>query len=150
MSSDNKTRAAASKMDPLPIATTAFTTAPLLKDAQVAIVTTGALLAEGQRDWSQGEQTFRVIPREERKLRMAHWSLNYDRAGFTSDLNVVFPIDRLEELAREGIIGAVAPRHIAFMGALHDTLSTIRLDTGPAAAKILRDDGTNVVVITGV
>jgi len=150
MSADSKTRASAAKMDALPITATAFTVPPKLANAQVAIVTTGALLADGQRDWSQGEQTFRVIPRDERRLRMAHWSLNYDRTGFTSDLNVVFPIDRLEELAREGIIGAVAPRHISFMGALHDTLSTIRLDTGPAAAKILRDDGTNVVILTGV
>ncbi len=150
MSADAQTRKAAAQMPPLTFATTPFTKPPPLKDARVAIVTTAALLGEGQRDWVQGEQTFRVIERRQRNLRMAHWSLNYDRTGFTSDLNVVFPIDRLEELANDGIIASVAPRHVAFMGALHDTLSTIRLDTGPAAAKLLRDDGTNVVVITGV
>lgn len=150
MSADNQTRANAAAMPPLPFTTTPFTPPPPLASAQVAIVTTGALIGEGQSDWTQGEQTFRVIPRAERNLRMAHWSLNYDRIGFTSDLNVVYPIDRLEELAAGGVIGAVAPRHLSFMGALHDTLSTIRLDTGPAAAKMLRDDGTSVVVITGV
>lgn len=150
MSADAQTRKTPAAMPPLAFATTPFTKPPALKDAKVAIVTTAALLAEGQRDWAQGEQTFRVIERGRHDLRMAHWSLNYDRTGFTSDLNVVFPIDRLEDLAKQGIIGGVAPRHVAFMGALHDTLSTIRLDTGPAAAKLLRDDGTNVVVITGV
>jgi D-proline reductase (dithiol) PrdB len=80
---------------------------------------------------------------------MAHWSLNFDRTGFTADVNVLFPIDRLEELAADGVIGGVAPRHLSFMGALHDTLSTIRLDTGPAAAKLLRDDGVGVVLLTG-
>jgi D-proline reductase (dithiol) PrdB len=150
MSADAQTRKTSAQMPPLSFARTAFTKPPAIKDAKVAIVTTAALLAEGQRDWVQGEQTFRVIERGQRDLRMAHWSLNYDRTGFVSDLNAVFPIDRLEELAKDGVIGAVAPRHLAFMGALHDTLSTIRLDTGPAAAKMLRDDGTNVVVITGV
>ncbi len=62
---------------------------------------------------------------------------------------MLYPIDRLEELAAEGVIGGVAPRHLSFMGALHDTLSTIRLDTGPAAAKLLRDDGVSVVLLTG-
>jgi D-proline reductase (dithiol) PrdB len=150
MSADAQTRKAAAAMPPLTFAKMPFTKPPALRNAKVAIVTTAALLAEGQRDWVQGEQTFRVIDRGQRDLRMAHWSLNYDRTGFTSDLNVVFPIDRLDELAKNGIIGGVAPRHLAFMGALHDTLSTIRLDTGPAAAKLLRDDGTDVVVITGV
>lgn len=150
MSADAQTRKTAAQMPPLSFAATPFTKPPTLRNARVAIVTTAALLAQDQRDWVQGEQTFRVIERAARNLRMAHWSLNYDRTGFTSDLNVVFPIERLEEMAKDGTIGSVAPRHLAFMGALHDTLSTIRLDTGPAAAKLLRDDGTDLVVITGV
>ncbi|MGH7662219.1 MAG: glycine/sarcosine/betaine reductase selenoprotein B family protein [Vulcanimicrobiaceae bacterium] len=150
MSADAQTRKTPAQMPPLTFAGTAFTKPPALKEAKVAIVTTAALLADGQRDWLQGEETFRVLERGQRNLRMAHWSLNYDRTGFVSDLNVVFPIDRLEELAKDGVIGGVGPRHLAFMGALHDTLSTIRLDTGPAAAKMLRDDGVSVVVLTGV
>lgn len=149
MTADQQTRASAAEMPVLEFPMTAFCAAPSLANARVAIVTTGALVSEGQADWAQGEQTFRVLNRSERAMRMAHWSLNFDRTGFTTDLNVLYPIDRLEELAAEGIIGAVAPSHISFMGALHDTLSTIRLDTGPAAAKLLRDDGVNVVLLTG-
>ena len=49
------------------------------------------------------------------------------------------------------VIGSVASRHISFMGAQPDhNLSTMRLDTGPAAAKILRDDGVDVVLLTPV
>ena len=37
------------------------------------------------------------------------------------------------------------------MGAqLDHTLTTIRLDTGPAAARLLRDDGVDVVLLTPV
>jgi D-proline reductase (dithiol) PrdB len=62
----------------------------------------------------------------------------------------VFPIDRLRELADADRIGSVAPRHLSFMGAQHETLTTMRLDSGPAAAKLLRRDGVDVVVLTGV
>ena len=148
-SADAQTRANAADMPVLEFETTAFNAAPKLSSAKVAIVTTGALVTDEHSDWVQGEETFRMLPRAERAFRMAHWSLNFDRTGFTSDINVLYPIDRLEELAQQGTIGAVAPRHLSFMGALHDTLSTIKLDTGPAAAKLLRDDGVDVVLLTG-
>jgi D-proline reductase (dithiol) PrdB len=66
------------------------------------------------------------------------------------DLNVVYPIDRLEELAAQGIIGSVAPRHLSFAGNQPDDVSTIRLDTGPSAAAELRQDGVDVVILTPV
>jgi len=130
--------------------TTAFTVAPPLREARVAIVTTGGLLARGAPGWKRGEQSFRVFAAGERDLQMGHWSINYDRTGFSADINVVYPIDRLGELAADGIIGSVAPRHLSFMGALDDTMATLRLDSGRAAAKLLRDDGVQVVLLTGV
>ena len=36
--------------------------------------------------------------------------------GFQRDLNVVYPIDRLGELAAEGAIGGVAETHFTVMG----------------------------------
>jgi D-proline reductase (dithiol) PrdB len=50
-------------------------------------------------------------------LVMTHISTNFDRTGFQQDWNVVFPLDRLRELAQEGIIGSVADYHYSFMGA---------------------------------
>jgi len=47
---------------------------------------------------------------------MSHVSASFDRSGFQQDLNVVFPIDRLQELAQEGVIGSVADFHYSFMG----------------------------------
>jgi D-proline reductase (dithiol) PrdB len=41
---------------------------------------------------------------------------NFDRAGFQRDLNVVYPIDRLRELAAAGVIGGVAETHFTVMG----------------------------------
>ena len=84
-------------------------------------------------------------------MQLSHFSPNVDRPGFAADLNVVYPIDRLHEMAASGEIGSVASRHLSFMGAQADeTYSTMLLDTGPAAAQILREDGVDVVLLTPV
>ena len=83
-------------------------------------------------------------------LVLGHWSPNFDRTGFGIDVNVVYPIDRLEELAADGTIGSVAPRHFAFAGNQPDTVSELRLDTGPACAVELTADQVDVVLLTPV
>jgi D-proline reductase (dithiol) PrdB len=62
---------------------------------------------------------YRIIPGNiaAGDLVMSHLSTNFDRTGFQQDWNLVFPIDRLKELAAEGIIGSVADFHYSFMGA---------------------------------
>ena len=47
---------------------------------------------------------------------MSHVSINFDRAGFQRDLNVVYPVDRLRELVAEGVIGGMAETNFTVMG----------------------------------
>ena len=49
-------------------------------------------------------------------LLMSHVSINFDRAGFQRDLNVVYPVDRLRELATEGVIAGMAETNFTVMG----------------------------------
>lgn len=128
----------------------AFHRPPPLHQATVAVVTTAGLHAPDQPAWQDQEQSFRVIDRRQRALRIGHRSANWDRSGFVDDVNVVLPLDRLEEYADEGVIGAVAPRHLSFMGAVRGTLATLRMDSGPAAATLLTDDDVDVVLLTPV
>jgi len=121
-----------------------------LSECRVAIVTTAALHTAGDEGFTPDDPSFRILPSDRRDLRLGHWSPNFDRSGFTADLDVVYPIDRLEELAARGTIGSVAPRHYAFAGNQEDTLTGIRLDHGPAVAKLLRDDEVDVVLLTPV
>lgn len=94
---------------------------PPLKERRVAIISTAGLYVRGGRPFSFGLADYRVIPgdADARDLVMGHVSTNFDRTGFQQDLNVVFPLDRLKELAAEGVIGAVAEFHYSFMGATH-------------------------------
>ncbi|MEM1249419.1 MAG: glycine/sarcosine/betaine reductase selenoprotein B family protein [Acidobacteriota bacterium] len=128
----------------------AFVRPPTLAEATVAVVTSAGLQRPGDDIWKQGDQSFRQFNASERDLTLSHVSNNFDRSGFVADLNVVYPLDRLDELATEGVIGAVSSTHLSFMGALDETMSTLRHDTGPAAAEVLKEAGTDVVLLTPV
>ena len=94
---------------------------PPLSERRVAIVSTAGLHRREDRPFtSEPGDYYRVIPGEIKasELFMSHMSTNFDHTGFQQDWNVLFPIDRLREFAKEGIIGSVADFHYSFMGAL--------------------------------
>ena len=126
-----------------------FTPAPALADANVAIVTTAGLHGAGEPSFGLLDAAFRVLPAGTAEITMSHNSQNFDRSGIMLDRNVAYPVDRLEELVASGTIGAVSPANLSFMGAQQD-LTTILLDTGPRAAELLREQGTDVVLLTPV
>lgn len=137
---------------PVPVfETTAWTplTRPL-SEARVALVTTAGLHLDGDPGWSRGDEGFKVLPADDRDVRLGHQSANFDRTGFLLDVNVAYPVDRLAEMCDEGALGSLGARNLSFMGALNGTLETIRLDSGPAAAALLREDGVEVVLLTPV
>ena len=121
-----------------------------LSEARVAIVTSAALHRPDQERFAPGDKGFRALDRSDRDIVMGHWSPNFDHTGFQIDLNVVYPIERLEELLSDGVIGDVAPRHYAFAGNQPETVSELRLDTGPACAQQMLADAVDVVVLTPV
>jgi D-proline reductase (dithiol) PrdB len=130
---------------------TSFNEPKPLHLARVAIVTTAALHREGADGFELGDSDFHyeTLPRDARDLSLGHHSVNFDRGGFAADINVVYPIDRLEELAENGTIGAVADNHYTFAGNQSDTVSEIRLDSGPLCAKEMLKEGVDVVLLTG-
>ncbi|MBI4296559.1 MAG: selenoprotein B glycine/betaine/sarcosine/D-proline reductase [Chloroflexi bacterium] len=97
-----------------------WVTGPPLSKRRVAIISTAGLHRRDNRPFTrQPGDYYRIIPGniEANDLLMSHVSLGFDRTGFQQDWNVAFPIDRLRELANEGVIGSVASFHYSFMGA---------------------------------
>ncbi|MEM7078623.1 MAG: glycine/sarcosine/betaine reductase selenoprotein B family protein [Pseudomonadota bacterium] len=127
----------------------AFNTPKPLREATVAIVTSASLHHSDDADFDPVDTGFRVLERERRDILVGHWSPNFDASGVSADLNVVYPIDRLEELAADGTIGAVADIHLAVAGNQFD-LSGIRMDGGPAGAALLLQHEVDVVLLTPV
>jgi D-proline reductase (dithiol) PrdB len=128
---------------------TAFTTPKPLAECTVAIVTTASLHHADQDDFERGDVTFRVLDGSRRDLALGHWSPNFDTSGYAADVNVVFPIDRLNELVASGRIGRVADKHLSYAGNQFD-LAAMRLDSAPAGAALLKAAGVDVVLLTPV
>src|SRR5438270_1139880 len=93
-------------------ATTPWVNGPPLTERRVAIVSSAGLVVRGEKPFRGRDADYRVIPSETRpeQLMFSHISINLDRSGFQEDWNGVFPLDRLRELAAEGVIGSVAAR----------------------------------------
>lgn len=96
-----------------------WATGPRLSNRRVAIISTAGLHRWDDRPFESITGDYRVIPGniEAKDLVMTHISTNFDRTGFQQDWNVVFPLDRLHELAERRVIGSVADYHYSFMGA---------------------------------
>jgi len=70
----------------------------------------------------------------------------YNHADAEQDINCVFPLDRLKELAATGFIGEVAPRFwTGFMGRIYDRTRLIT-ESIPAFIRELRGDEIDVLV----
>ena len=92
---------------------------PPLSERRVCVLSTAGLHCRGDAPFVGYAADYRVIPggADMDDLVMSHLSTNFDRTGFYQDVNVAFPIDRLRELAEEGVIGSIADHHFSFMGA---------------------------------
>lgn len=63
-----------------------------------------------------GDYTFRRVPSGARVEELEIHQLKYPTAGAARDLNVIFPIERLRELAAEGVIGGLTEHFYTFIG----------------------------------
>ncbi len=127
-----------------------FVAGPPLKQRRVAIVTTAGLHRKDQPAFNLADTGYRVIDGRAngRDLVMSHSSVNFDRTGFQQDVNVVFPIDRLRELASEGKIGSVADFHYSLMGALWEPHEIA--DTAQVIAGLLKQDRVDAALLVPV
>ncbi|MBC6439144.1 MAG: selenoprotein B glycine/betaine/sarcosine/D-proline reductase [Rhodospirillales bacterium] len=115
---------------------------------RVALISSAGLKLPGDRPFSEGSNDYRVIPAERaRDVVMDHVSVSHDRTGFHHDVNIVFPLARLQELADGGVIGSVADFHYSFMGATDPNEMEAH---ARQLAGVMKADGVNTVVLTPV
>lgn len=119
-----------------------------LKDMTIALATAaGVHLKSDKRFNLAGDTTFRAIPNTATVDEMMVSHGGYDNGDVNKDINCMFPIDRLHELAAEGFIKGVAPIHYAFMGG-GGNQHVFTEETGPAIAAKLKEEGVDGVVMT--
>jgi len=120
-----------------------------LKDMRVALATAaGVHLKSDKRFNLAGDTGYREIPHNSGTDNMMVSHGGYDNADVNKDINCMFPVDRLEELVKEGFIKEAAPVHFGFMGG-GGNQEVFTNETGPEIAKKLKDENVDAVVLTG-
>lgn len=130
-------------------ATQPFVAPRPLSSHRVAMVSTAALIRRGDAPFPVGSGEFRVLPTDlpADALLMSHVSVNFDRSGWQHDINTIYPIDRLRELAAEGLIDSVADAHYSVMGATDPRAMS---ETAAAMAEAMHADRVSAVLLSPV
>jgi D-proline reductase (dithiol) PrdB len=131
-----------------------------LAEAQIGLLTSAGLYLDGEQAPFDGERekaeptwgdpTHRVLPAalDGRALGMMHLHLNHE--DVLADPEIALPLGGLAVLAAEGRVGSVAPRHVSVMGYQQAGLEVWRAETAPAIVELLRDQGTDGLILAPV
>ena len=119
-----------------------------LSKSKVALVSTAGFHLRGDKPFSNGDTSFRIIPSdtEPANIIQSHTSIGFDRTETFRDINITYPVDRLLELVESGTIGSIAENYYSFMGALSDVTKLIE-QHGPEVANLMKQEGVDVVLL---
>jgi D-proline reductase (dithiol) PrdB len=115
-----------------------------LDEARIALLSSAGMfmsnsqepfdLERERREPTWGDPTFRVIPSEVSQSQIDVSHLHINTADLLKDINVALPIDRLNELVDEGVVGAAATEHYSLMGYQQEGVEVWETETGPEIA----------------
>jgi D-proline reductase (dithiol) PrdB len=124
-----------------------------LEQSTVALVTSAALTAPGQPPMDgphiEGDYGIRLLDVDLPTQSLSIWHTHFDVEPAKQDFNVVYPIDRMKELAAEGAFGRVGPRSVSFMGYFTNVFR-MRDEVCPRVVAALEADGADAAVVVPV
>lgn len=119
-----------------------------LEDASICLVSTAGVRLAGDAPFQvEGDATWRVIPSEADAKDLRYDDTHYDHACVDRDLNCVFPIDRVRELAAERRVGGLTARHFSL--GFSPALRELREKTIPALVREVDRERPGAVLLTG-
>ena len=121
-----------------------------LSESKVALVTSAGLHLRDDKPFVMGgDSSYRVLPSSTPvgDILQSHASIGFDHTGIYRDINVTYPVDRVQELTDQGVIGSLGENNYSFMGALRDTSEVVE-QTGPEVARKLVNEGVEVAFLT--
>ena len=126
-----------------------------LRDSRAAVVSSAGFVQPGQEPFDDsilgGDCSFREIPADTdvSTLMDTQRSDLYDHSGLRQDPNLVFPLDRLGELVKNGRIGSLNRRHLSLMGSITAPGRLVK-KTAPVAVRKLVEDGVDIALLVPV
>ena len=113
-----------------------------------ALVTTAGAHLRDQKPFNvDGDNSWRLLPGDVQADQLMITHEHYDHTDADRDINCIFPIDRLRELAEEGIIGGVSDKHIGFMGYTQQ-MRDLYERAAPEVAKLISRSKADAVLLT--
>jgi hypothetical protein len=104
------------KQDQVPLARLAKP----LSECRLTLVSSAGVQPKGTMPFDVvhpvGDYSFRRVPSASRPGDLEIHQIKYPTHGAVRDLNVIFPIERLQELAAEGVIGGLTASFFSFIG----------------------------------
>jgi len=123
-----------------------------LSESRLALITTAGVHLKTQEPFdmvdSSGDPSFREIPSDSgiEDLMITHDY--FDHKDADTDINIVYPSERLRELVEEGKIGSLSSSFYGFMGHITDHhVTTLLEETGPDVARRLKKDEVDVAFV---
>ena len=127
------------KEDPVPLARLARP----LAAARLTLVSSAGVQPTGSLPFDVvhpvGDYSFRAVPSTAAPAELEIHQLKYPTDGAHRDLNVIFPIERLRELAAEGVVGGLTPDFFSFVGYNMDPERLERTLAEEIAAAVVAD-----------
>jgi len=124
-----------------------------LEDSVVALITTAGVHLKSQNPFDMldkaGDPSYREIPSATPLSEYMITHDYYDHTDADSDLNIVFPIERLREMEESGEIKGLAKNNYSFMGHIDGRhIATLMEKTAPEVADLLKREGIDVALLT--
>lgn len=121
-----------------------------LSECRLGLVATGGIYVTGQVAFHYRDDTsIRAVPTDVKTadLRTAHFA--YDQTDARDDPNVVFPIDTLRRLVREGVIGELAEHAFTCMGGIYSS-RRVREELAPKLRERLLEEQVDAALLVPV
>ena len=118
-----------------------------LEESRIALATTAGVYAGGMEPFTDNDLSFRMIPSEADSGTLRLVPGHYDLSSAEADINCVFPVDRLNQLKSDGVIGKISEHHVS-MG-LTTALRKLKEETSWEIADKVARLRPDAVILTG-
>lgn len=124
-----------------------------LTKSHISIVSAGGVHLKEQEPFNiadeLGDLSYRLIAPDADSSDLMVTHHHYDHTDADADINIVFPLDVLRDLADEGFIGGLAKKHIGYMGYTMQLKAMYEGTAHEIANEIDRGSRADAVVLTG-
>ena len=119
-----------------------------LKDMTVGLATAAGVHHKDQERFNlAGDFSWRKVTDDMNSADLMVTHGGYDNGDVNKDINCMFPLDPLHEIAKEGMIKACAPVHAGFMGG-GGNQEKFKNETGPEIAAMFKEYDVDAVLLT--